>query len=56
MKLDMSSQEIWRTIMLPDALQIAACLAAGCDAFLTNDEGLRSISEIRVWTVSDFVS
>jgi predicted nucleic acid-binding protein len=32
----------------PDALQIAAAMEAGCDAFLTNDHGLRRITEIPI--------
>jgi len=41
-------------IRLPDALQIAAALTAGCDTFLTNDGGLKRVSEIRVLVVSEF--
>ena len=40
-------------IRLPDALQIAAALAAGCEAFLANDEGLKRVNEISVLIVSD---
>ncbi len=32
----------------PDAMQIAAAIAAGCDAFLTNDHALRRVTDIRV--------
>ena len=32
----------------PDALQIATALAAGCEAFLTNDAALKRVSELRV--------
>jgi predicted nucleic acid-binding protein len=32
----------------PDALQIAAALTAGCDAFLTNDARLQRATEVRV--------
>ena len=32
----------------PDALQVASAIAADSDVFLTNDFGLRRISEIRV--------
>ena len=42
-------------IRLPDALQIAAALAAGCEAFLTNDGGLKRVSEIKVLVVSELV-
>ncbi|MDT7542364.1 MAG: hypothetical protein QOE33_2268 [Acidobacteriota bacterium] len=32
----------------PDALQVAAALDAGCEAFLCNDAGLRRVTELRV--------
>jgi predicted nucleic acid-binding protein len=32
----------------PDALQVATAIAAGCDAFLTNDAALQCVSELRV--------
>jgi len=37
----------------PDALQIAAALAAGCDAFLTNDAALKRVSELRVLVLEE---
>ncbi|MDQ2787177.1 MAG: PIN domain-containing protein [Chloroflexota bacterium] len=37
----------------PDALQIAAAIAAGCDAFLTNDHALRRVTEIPVLLLDD---
>jgi predicted nucleic acid-binding protein len=37
----------------PDALQIAAALTAGADAFLTNDSGLRRVTELRVLILND---
>lgn len=40
-------------IRLPDALQIAAALAAGCEAFLTNDGALKRVAEITVLVVSE---
>lgn len=33
---------------LPDAFQVAAAIHAGCDAFLTNDLGMRRVQEIPV--------
>lgn len=39
----------------PDALQIAAVQAAGCQAFLTNDHRLKRVTEPRVITVDDLV-
>jgi predicted nucleic acid-binding protein len=38
----------------PDALQIAAALAAGCQAFLTNDTALKRAIELRVLLLDDF--
>lgn len=32
----------------PDALHLAAAIAAGCDAFVTNDIRLRIVTEIRI--------
>jgi predicted nucleic acid-binding protein len=39
----------------PDALQVAAAVATGCEAFLTNDAALRCVAEIRVLTLTDLV-
>ncbi len=40
-------------IRLPDALQIAAALHAGCTAFLTNDRQLSRVSDLRILIVDD---
>jgi predicted nucleic acid-binding protein len=37
----------------PDALQIAAALTAGCEAFLTNDPLLKRVTETRVLVLDD---
>ncbi len=37
----------------PDAIQIATAIAYGCQAFLTNDRGLRRIAELRVLVLDD---
>jgi predicted nucleic acid-binding protein len=37
----------------PDALQVAAALAAGCEAFLTNDAALQRVTELRVLVLDD---
>ncbi len=37
----------------PDALQVAAAVSAGCEAFLTNDRSLRRVSELRVLVLDD---
>lgn len=38
----------------PDALQIAACLAHGAEAFITNDRRLRRVIELDVKILQDF--
>jgi predicted nucleic acid-binding protein len=43
------------SLRTPDALQIAASLAAGCEAFLTNDKQLKRVDEISVLVLDDFV-
>jgi len=37
----------------PDALQVAAALESGCQAFLTNDTGLKRVAELRVLIVDE---
>src|SRR5205823_2343575 len=37
----------------PDALQIAAALEAGCDAFLTNDAQLSRVTELQIMVLDD---
>ena len=37
----------------PDALQIAAALEAGCEAFFCNDVGMRRVTELRVLVLDD---
>jgi predicted nucleic acid-binding protein len=32
----------------PDALHVATALTSGCDAFLTNDLGLKRVQEVRI--------
>lgn len=39
-----------------DSIQIAAALAVGADAFLTNDERLKRIKEIKVLVLKDYLS
>lgn len=38
---------------MPDALQIAAAVRAGCEAFLTNDRRLTRVTELRVLVLDD---
>ncbi|BAZ05130.1 type II toxin-antitoxin system VapC family toxin [Calothrix sp. NIES-3974] len=40
-------------LKLPDALQVAVALVAGCDAFLTNDIALQRVSELQVLILGD---
>jgi len=40
-------------LRLVDSLQIAAALAAGCDALLTNDRDLRRVTEIKVLVLDE---
>jgi predicted nucleic acid-binding protein len=40
-------------LRLPDALQIAVALEAGCEAFLTNDLTLKRVVELRVLVLDD---
>lgn len=39
----------------PDSLQIAACIANGAEAFVTNDRRLRRVKEIDIVVLDDFV-
>ncbi|MBW4433197.1 MAG: PIN domain-containing protein [Pelatocladus maniniholoensis HA4357-MV3] len=40
-------------LQLPDALQVAAALMAGCEAFLTNDDALKRVTELKVLVVGE---
>ncbi len=42
-------------VKTPDALQLAAALAAGCAAFLTNDRRLPAIPGLRILQLSSYV-
>lgn len=42
-------------LKLPDALQIATAIVAGCDVFLTNDAALKRVQEIVIVIISDLV-
>ena len=39
----------------PDAVQVAACLAHGATAFVTNDFRLRQVNELAVIVIADYV-
>ncbi|MEH2357291.1 type II toxin-antitoxin system VapC family toxin [Nostoc sp.] len=43
-------------LQLPDALQVAAAIIAGCEAFLTNDAALKRVTELRVLVVCELES
>ncbi len=43
-------------LTLPDALQAAAALAAGCDAMLTNDPVIRRVTELNVLVLDDWIA
>jgi predicted nucleic acid-binding protein len=40
-------------LSLPDAFQVAAALAAGCDAFLTNDAALKRVQELPILVLDE---
>jgi predicted nucleic acid-binding protein len=40
----------------PDALQVAAALAAGCKAFVTNDRRIPAIAGTRILQVADYAT
>lgn len=40
----------------PEALQLAAAIRAGCEAFLTNDATLKKVTELKVLVLSEFQS
>lgn len=43
-------------VRTPDALQLAAALAVGCDAFLTNDASLKRVTELKVLVMDELPS
>lgn len=40
-------------LTLTDALQVAVAIAADCQAFLTNDHGLKRVTELRILVVGE---
>ena len=42
-------------IKTPDALQLAACLHAGCQTFVTNDRRLPALPGLRVIELDDYL-
>jgi predicted nucleic acid-binding protein len=41
------------SLKTPDALQVSAAIDAGCDAFLTNDTGIKRVQEISVLVLDE---
>ncbi|MEW6495339.1 MAG: PIN domain-containing protein, partial [Cyanobacteriota bacterium] len=41
-------------LQLPDGFQVAVALAAGCEAFLTNDVIFRRVTELQVLVLNNF--
>lgn len=37
----------------PDAIQVATCIYADCDAFLTNDQNFKRVDELKVLMLDD---
>ena len=37
----------------PDALHVASALSSGCDAFLTNDAGLKRVQELPILVLDE---
>ena len=37
----------------PDAMQVATCIEMKCEAFLTNDLGIKRVSELRVLVLDE---
>ena len=42
-------------LQLPDALQVATALTAGCEAFLTNHTALKRVTEMKILVVGELV-
>ncbi len=42
-------------LTLPDALQIGAAITANCEVFLTNDDTLQRVTELRVIVLGNLV-
>ena len=40
-------------LTLTDAFQVAAALVAGCDAFLTNDDAIKRVTELNVIVIDE---
>jgi len=45
----------YRALRTADAIQIAAATRVGADAFVTNDQKLKQVEELRVLLLSDYV-
>lgn len=54
-KLAARFRAIYPGLRTPDAIQIAACILAGAEAFLTNDKRLKQVKEIKVLVLEDYL-
>lgn len=43
------------SVRLPDALQLAAAIASGCDSFITNDRALQRVTDLSVIVLADLL-
>ncbi len=43
------------TIRTPDALQVSAALSSGCQAFVTNDKRLKSITDLKILVLDELL-
>lgn len=49
-----STLRIRHNLRTPDALQIAAVLSVGCEAFVTNDKKLKHVDDLEVILLDDY--
>lgn len=54
-KLAAKLRAIYAGLRTPDAIQIAACILAGAEAFLTNDKRLKQVNEIKTFILEDYL-
>lgn len=54
-KLAARFRAIYPGLRTPDAIQIAACILSGAEAFLTNDKRLKQVREIKVLVMEDYL-
>lgn len=54
-KLAARFRAIYPGLRTPDAIQIAACILSGAEAFLTNDKRLKQVKEIKVLILENYL-